>query len=131
MANGYVCVFKLNRMSNLLDKIRITRKKYGNLVDEVKVDNRISIKFNGDSKTVYVLLNENKYVRCNLSRITELQRSIICGLTLGIVNQIVDFETNDKTVMKRAFVNDVCDKIEENMGKIEEQFKKESNKNWR
>ena len=66
-----------------------------------------------------------------MSRITELQRSIICGLTLGMVNQIVDFETNDKTVMKRAFVNDVCDKIEENMGKIEEQFKKESNKNWR
>lgn len=131
MANGYVEFVKLGKMMTSLDRIIKIRKKYDKCLNEVKVMSEISISFSPRFNTMWVLLNGNKYIKYNYGHFIGGIKSFTTGITAGIAEGAISFETNDKTVISSDYVKRVEELIRVSIPDIENQFIDASRKKWR
>lgn len=131
MANGYVEFVKLGKMMTSLDRIIKIRKKYDKCLNEVKVMSEISISFSPRFNTMWVLLNGNKYIKYNYGHFICGIKSFTTGITAGIAEGAISFETNDKTVISSDYVKRVEELIRVSIPDIENQFINASQKKWR
>ena len=131
MANGYVEFVKLGKMMTSLDRIIKIRKKYDKCLNEVKVMSEISISFSPRFNTMWVLLNGNKYIKYNYGHFIGGIKSFTTGITAGIAEGAISFETNDKTVISLDYVKRVEELIRVSIPDIENQFINASQKKWR
>lgn len=131
MSNGVIDTFKLNKMANSLNKIIKIRKKYGNCLDEVQVIGEISIRFSNNSKTLWVMLNGNKYIKFNYGFLTKSIKSFSSGITGGFLDSALSFETTDKSVTSYKYVKTIEECVTAGIPDVESRFIDASRKKWK
>ena len=131
MANGMVELFKLNGIMKTLDKIVRIRNNHGKNVSKIRVTNSIEIQFSEKFKVVWILVNGNKYIKYNYGNLVGGIKSLTTGLTAGIAEGAVSFETKNKNVMTTSYVKGVEEAIKVRIPEIENKFINETNKQWK
>lgn len=130
MSNGFVDMFKMAKLQDVLNEVIKIRKKYGKSINNVRVSNRISLEFHKTFNVVRVIINGNKCIKYDYGNVSKLAKSFSTGITAGILNGPLSFETKDKTAMTKAFVDGVTNEIKANLSSVENQFKCVSSRKW-